>query len=416
MQKGQRRFMFRTILLSLLLALCGCAALPAPAPLQATGAELRDPVTILVSIDGFHPSYLERGITSNLDALAEAGVVAAMRPSFPTKTFPNHYTLVTGLRPDRHGIVSNNMVDPARPGARFSLGNASEALDPFWWSGAEPAWVTAEKAGVRTATMFWPGSEVEIGGTRPSTWQRYDMNVTNAQRVESVLDWMRRPEDKRPRLVTLYFDTVDTAGHRFGPDAAETNAAVAEVDARIGDLIRGLETFGQSANVIVVSDHGMAQNSPNKVIRVDRMIDAAALDVVDDGAFLAFSAVPGREGEAEKLLGAHDHMQCWRKGELPERFHYGSHPRVPAYFCLPGTGWLVHAEEPQWPATGGSHGYDNQDPAMNALFIARGPDIADGIRLSVFDNVHVYPLLMRLIGVAPRPGNGDPAVLAPVLD
>ncbi|HWH17217.1 MAG TPA: ectonucleotide pyrophosphatase/phosphodiesterase [Allosphingosinicella sp.] len=406
--------MLRNLLLSLLLALGGCASLSAPPP-PAAVAETREPVTILVSIDGFHPDYLRRGITPNLNALAEAGVAAPMQPSFPTKTFPNHYTLVTGLPPDRHGIVDNNMIDPQRPDVRFSLGNATQALDPFWWNGAEPIWVTAEKRGIRTATMFWPGSEVAIGGTRPSTWQRFDMNIANAQRVESVIDWLRRPEARRPGFVTLYFDTVDTAGHEHGPDAPETNAAIAEVDERIGDLVRELATLRQPANIIVVSDHGMAQNSPERVIRVDRLVDPAALNVVTDGAYLAFNAQPGRKEEAEKLLRPHEHMQCWRKGELPSRFHYGRHPRVPDYFCLAESGWLVFAKEPQWPATGGTHGYDNLDPTMQALFLASGPDIGTGARLPPFANTEVYWLLLRLLALDPAPGYAGAGVLAPVL-
>ncbi|MBL0967403.1 MAG: alkaline phosphatase family protein, partial [Blastomonas sp.] len=204
-------------------------ALALASPAFAQDAE--PPVTILISIDGMRPDYLERGLTPHLTEFRQRGVAAAMRPSFPSKTFPNHYTIVTGKRPDRNGIVGNLMIDPVRPDQMFSMGDARQALDPFWWAEAEPVWITAEKAGVRTATMFWPGSEVAHDGRRPSDWLRFDQNIGNAQRVNTVLDWMRRPAAIRPRLVTMYFDTVDTAGHRFGPGRSpELDAAVAEVD------------------------------------------------------------------------------------------------------------------------------------------------------------------------------------------
>ncbi|NCU11091.1 MAG: alkaline phosphatase family protein, partial [Sphingomonadaceae bacterium] len=194
-------------------------------PVSFVGADAprQDRIVILIGIDGFRPDYLDRGVTPHLSALASGGISGPMRPSFPTKTFPNHWTLVTGVVPDRHGIVGNRMEDPARPGELFSMANE----DPFWWSAAEPIWVMAERAGIRTATMFWPGSNVGWGGTRarpnatteggirPADWQSFNQAVNNTQRVNAVLDWLRRPPAIRPRLVTLYFDTVDTAGHEF---------------------------------------------------------------------------------------------------------------------------------------------------------------------------------------------------------
>lgn len=383
------------------------------AALPASAQEPERPVTILISIDGFRADYLDRGITPNLEALAERGATGPMRPSFPTKTFPNHYTLVTGLRPDHHGISGNSMIDPERPGEMFSLGNPAQALDPFWWDEAEPIWVTAEKAGVRTGTMFWPGSEVEIHGVRPQDWQRFDQNVTNVQRVDTVLDWMRRPADIRPALVTLYFDTVDTAGHRFAPESEEVNAAIAEVDERIGDLVAGLAALGRSANVVVTADHGMHATSEDRVIQLDELIDSASYVAVETGPYAAIEPVTGTDSRvADALLVPHEHMDCRRKEALPERLHYGSNPRVAAIICIAENGWTILSGPPRYPVTGGAHGYDNLDPNMLALFIASGPDIAPDTRLDTFDNVHVYPLLARLAGVEALPSDGDPAVLA----
>jgi predicted AlkP superfamily pyrophosphatase or phosphodiesterase len=391
---------------------------PSPTPVLADPAEQRAPVTILISIDGFRPDYLDRGITPNLSALAAAGVSGPMIPSFPSKTFPNHYTLVTGLRPDHHGIVDNEMEDSRRPGVVFTIGDPKQSLDPFWWNEAEPIWITAEKAGVKTATMFWPGAEVDFGGHRPSAWARFDANITNEQRVETVMDWMRRPAAIRPRFVTLYFDAVDHEAHHHGVHSSEVDHAIADVDSHIGALVRGLAALRQPADIVIVSDHGMADLSPQRVIRIDRMVPRSALHmVVDISPYAAFDAVPGHRRAAERLLGHHPHMDCWRKGDIPARLDYGRNPRVPQYLCLAEVGWIVASKDPADTLLKGDHGYDNRAPEMRATFIAAGPDFRSGVHVDAFDNVDVYPLLARLIGVTPRPNDGDAtlvdAALAP---
>jgi predicted AlkP superfamily pyrophosphatase or phosphodiesterase len=345
-----------------------------------------------------------------------------MRPSYPSKTFPNHWTLVTGLRPDRTGIVANKFLDSARPDDTFTM--ASD--DPFWWNAAEPIWVTAEKAGIRTATAFWPGSNVAwggvkasawpytiSGGTRPHDWLQFNQAISGRQRVDMAIDWLRRPATTRPAFLTLYFDAVDTAGHQFGPDAAATTATVAEIDATIGILLDGLADLHQPANLVIVSDHGMAATSTERSIALDKIANPADYHIVETGPFASLAAIPGHEETLEKaLLKPRDHMQCWRKAEIPARFHYGANPRVPPYFCLAETGWTIDETTPAKPGTGGSHGYDNEAPDMASLFIASGPRIRAGAPLpSVFDNVDVYPLLARLIGVTPLPGDGDAAKL-----
>lgn len=375
------------------------ALLLAPAPIGAQEQEPR-PVTVLVGIDGFRADYLERGRTPRLAALAAEGATGPMRPSFPTKTFPNHYAIVTGKVPDRNGIVGNSMIDPRRPGEIFSLGNARQALDPFWWGEAEPIWITAERAGIRTATMFWPGSEVVIGGLRPSDWLRFDQNVTNVQRVSTLIDWLRRPAAIRPAFATIYFDTVDTQGHRFGPDSAEVNAALAEVDARVGDLVDGAAALGVPVNWVIVADHGMRQTDESRVIQLDDLIDRASYIAVEAGPYAAIEPVTGTdERVAAALLVPHEHMTCTRKEDLPARLKYGSNPRVAAIICLAENGWTILAGPPAYPVKGGAHGYDNADPEMLALFIARGPAFAQGARLPVFDNVAVAALLRATLGL-----------------
>lgn len=392
-----------TRLFTLLLAL-----LIAPAAL----AKPARPV-ILISIDGFRADYLDRRITPNLSALATKGARAAMRPSFPSKTFPNHWTLVTGQRPDDHGITANRIEDPARPGEVFTMAND----DPFWWNAASPVWVDAEKAGIRTATMFWPGSNVGWGGmrkgksnpvvgaTRPQDWVQYNQEVSLAQRVNTVLDWLRRPPAIRPRLITAYFDTVDTAGHEYGPDDPRTNQALAEVDRAIGDLLAGIRQLKIKADLVIVADHGMAAISPERTVTADSLADPALFRLIESGPFASFVPTPGNEARlAEALLHPHDHVECWRREAIPERFHYGRNPRVPPFFCLAETGWMIPPTKAAISDDGGAHGFDNAAPEMAALFIAQGPDFRAGQRLPTFDNTAVAPLLHRLLGLPAASG------------
>jgi len=396
------------------LSLAACAATPAAPPAAIAVAEERAPVTILVSIDGFRPDYLDRGLTPVLSRLAAEGVTAPMRPSFPTKTFPNHWTLVTGLVPDRHGIVGNVMEDAGRPGETFTM--ATE--DPFWWNAVEPIWVTAERAGIRTATEFWPGASVgwggtmnkarhnEVtGGTRPSDWHQFAQSVTADQRVDAVIDWMRRPAAKRPRFVTLYFDEVDSAGHDKGPDSPEANAAIGQVDAMLGRLVTELRGMGQPANVVIVSDHGMAATAGDRVVALDRIAPLADYRVVEAGPYAAIAPVPGREAAVERaLVRSHSHMTCWNKADIPARFRFGRNPRVAPILCLAETGWLVLKTMPSTATSGGNHGYDDRAPEMRALFVANGPAFRSGARLAEFPNTDVAPLLRDLLGLPPGKG------------
>jgi len=404
-------------------ALAPVAAPAGPATGALADAERRQPVTLLVSIDGFRPDYLDRGITPLLSRLAAEGVRGEMRPSFPSKTFPNHWTLVTGMVPDRHGIVGNTMVDPAYPDQTFTM----DSVAAKWWNAAEPIWVTAEKAGVRTAPLFWPGSAVawgaqeidgnETGGTRPSDWWPFGDAVTAEQRVRAVVDWLRRPAATRPRFVTLYFDDVDHAGHDAGPDSAEVNAAVARVDAALDMLAGELAALGQPTNVVVVADHGMAATASERVIALDRLLLPADARVIEAGSYASLEPAPGRDAAvAAALLHPHDHLRCWRKGEIPARFRYGRNPRVPAFLCLADPGWLVQKTAPAKPFRGGNHGYDNADPSMRAVFIANGPAFARGRRLRTFDNTSVAPLLRRLLGLPPGDAlDGDDRPFRPVM-
>jgi len=362
---------------------------------------------------------LDRGLSPNLSRIIDSGVRARwMTPSYPALTFPNHYTIVTGLRPDHHGIIHNSMEEAELGSFRLNLREA--VTDARWWGG-EPIWVGAEKAGVRTATLSWPGSEAAIQGVRPSQWREYDSTTRLPDRVDQVLSWLGQTDPQAPRLVTLYMEQVDHAGHGHGPESPEYAAAIAEVDTAIGRLLDGLQARGlaDSTNLIVVSDHGMASVPEGQVIATEDMVDPSIAKDVSVGQSVGFAPLPGKQRQAENiLLGAHAHYDCWRRDALPPRWAYGSHPRVPPILCQMHEGWDALTREriaTRKPGNRGSHGYDNALPSMRAVFIARGPSFQQGKTLPGFDNVDVYPLLTRLLGVPAAPNDGDPERLLPAL-
>jgi predicted AlkP superfamily pyrophosphatase or phosphodiesterase len=410
--------LLRIATLGLVLLLSACASLGEPRP---TASRL----TILVSIDGFRADYLDRGDTPVMSSLAANGARAAMRPSFPSLTFPNHYTLITGRRPDAHGIVNNVMEDPDMPGVRFSMSNAEAVNDGRWWDEAPPFWVTAEQQGKPAGAMFWPGSQAEVDGVRPSRWTVFDQSMPSTRRVDTLLSWLDDPKGPELRFSTLYFDIVDTEGHHYGPTSPQVRAAAVEVDQAIGRLVDGLKSRGrfESTDIIIVADHGMAPVPANQRWPLDDVLDLSKVKLVTAGAVVGLNPRPGEEAYVEAALLSRPlpHLTCWRKGQMPQRFHYGRNPRVPAIICLSETGWYVTTRAAmsrpgKWDLVdGGQHGFDPHDPAMQAVFVAHGPSIRPGVALPVFDNVDVYSLLARLTGVKPAPNDGSLKVIGAAL-
>ncbi|HTM70533.1 MAG TPA: ectonucleotide pyrophosphatase/phosphodiesterase, partial [Luteimonas sp.] len=325
--------------LALLATLGGCATGPVPGslPPATTPAPALAPAVLLVSIDGLRADVIGSGVMPTLDALATHGVHADwMNPSYPSLTFPNHYTLVTGLRPDHHGIVNNTMRDPVL--GAFSLSNRAAVEDARWWGGT-PLWVTLQAHGGHAATMFWPGSEAPIGGVHPDQWRRFDAAVPNAARVDTTLDWLSRTDAARPTFVTLYFDQVDHEEHQSGPGSLQSMQAEADVDDALARLVSGLDARGlrDRVDVIIVSDHGMARVPPGQREYLDDFLAAKslpimAIDAVSRGTAVGVDIASGANANQvdAALLGRHAHSECWRKADVPARWHYGTNPRVPA--------------------------------------------------------------------------------------
>ena len=397
------------------------AARPAAVPprLSIPGAMPDGDSLLLVSLDGFRADYLDLGITPNLARLAAGGVRAQwMAPSYPVLTFPNHYTLVTGLLPDHQGIVHNTMQDAALGG--FKVSDRMAVGDSRWWGG-EPIWVGAAKAGMPSAALFWPGSEADIAGLRPTRWLPFDDGMPLAARVDLMARWLSEDMSTRPRIAVMYLETVDEAAHAHGPHSPEAHAAVRALDAALGRLLGALESSGRRphVNLVVVSDHGMATVPPGQVVAVEDMVVLDEAAVVTVGQVIGIAPRAGYEATVtQRLLGAHAQYDCWRKSELPPRWRYGSHPRIPPIVCQMHEGWdaLARTSIAARPLHDrGSHGYDPGSPQLRALFVAQGPAFRAGATLAPFANVDVYPLLARLVGIEVAPNDGDMRTLTPAL-
>lgn len=377
------------------------------------------PTVILISIDGFRSDYIERYEPKYLRKLAGTGVRAKwLIPSFPTKTFPNHYTIATGLYPENHGIIANNMYDPQFDSV-FTLGKREEVMNPRWWGG-EPIWVTAEKQGQTAAAYFFPGTETKIKGVRPTIWKPYDGDVPNLTRVNTLLSWFDLPVERRPTMMTLYFSDVDDAGHRYSPFSKKTREAVSLVDSLIKTLLKGLKKRGirDKVNLIIVSDHGMAPVAPQNRIVLDEMFDPAdAKQIFWVGEIVQIFPKEGMEDKIYKAIKTKlpTSARIFRKNEIPQRYKYNKHGRIAPLLVLPDEGWVLTTRErfnermegDYAASVGGSHGYDNELQSMRALFVGHGPAFKKGYISEPFRNTEVYNLMCAILGLTPASNDGN---------
>lgn len=383
-----------------------------------TEAPQRTPL-LLISIDGLRPMDLASTDTPVLDSLTARGTLAeSMIPVFPTSTFPNHYSLVTGLYPDNTGVISNTMFD-AEMGRWFRLSDRSAVGDGRWYGG-EPIWVTAENNDIRTATMFWPGSEAEIMGVRPTRWFTYDGSLPYRSRADSIVTWLTLEDDTRPDFLTLYFSRVDSHGHSFGAGSDSVLSAIRYVDGVLGYMISRLEDAGiwPNIDIIITSDHGMIDLSENQLIFLDDLINLDDVNVINWSPVVMLQPVEGmRETIYKQLKAQENNFSVFYREDIPERFNFGRHPRVPEIVVIADLGWTITSSSffNRRGILAGTHGFDNEYPEMHAYFMAVGPSFQQGQVIPPFSAVHVYELMARLLRVEAAPNDGNPEVLAPII-
>jgi alkaline phosphatase D len=360
---------------------------------------------IVLSMDGFRWDYPDIYNTPTLDSLEKAGVRAELIPVFPTKTFVNHYSLATGLYADHHGIVMNNFYAPDLKkyySMKKDAGNGT-------FYGGEPAWVTAEKQGVKAATLFWVGSEAAIEGIRPTYWFKYNQSMPFEDRIDTVISWLQLPYAERPHLIMWYYHEPDYTGHRAGPVSKETGQVVEQLDKWLRDFFTKVKTLPvyDSINFIILSDHGMAALSPDKQIIIDDHIDTAMLEIREGGnPVYNLKAKKGYEQKVFDALKSVEHLQVWQHGKLPERLHYGNNARTLDMTLVADPGWSLYWSWSRKRAKG-THGYDNAFRDMHAIFYASGPDIRKNAGQKPFINVDVYPIITKLLDLEPDNTDGD---------
>ncbi len=411
------------LLAAALIALGACQSAPPAPAAPAEAAPVSSPRVLLIGLDGFRPEMLDWD-APNLKALAARGVRAeAMIPVMPSVTFVNFYSLATGLYPENHGMVANYPYDAE---AREHFQQATGPTEERWWQG-EPIWVTAEKQGLKTAIMFWLGSEVPHDGVRPSIWTPYQHEKPYQERIDEVLAWYDVPDAEQPRFAAVYFDRVDTVTHYTGPNSAEAKAAITEVDAYVGQLIDGLKARGlaDTTTIIIVSDHGMAYTPPEQVLDVGEYIDLGQLVVTQfvgpyGGSGHPFLQIygegPALEAAYNGLSIASEHIRVYRAGAMPAHYHLDHPTRGPDLLAVADPGWLMRSVNVGgWRAPiPGNHGYDNLAPEMAATFLAAGPVFPEGAVAAPFENVNVYGLIACALGIMPAETDGDPAMVAEI--
>jgi len=368
-----------------------------------------DAYVVMVSFDAFRWDYTELYNTPNFHQMAEEGVKAEyMKVSFPSKTFPNHYTLATGLYPDHHGIINNTFFAPDL-NMLYRIGDREIVMNPNAYFG-EPIWVTAEKQGMRTASYYWVGSEAPIQGIHPTYWKVYDHDFPFEARIDTVIHWLNLPEKNRPRFITLYFHEPDEVGHEFGPEHSETGKKIEYLDQLLGNLRHKLNELdiASKINLIVVSDHGMGAILPEKYVNIRGLVKADWIESLFGGnPVYLMDAVDGCEDSVVNAIHGVTGVSAWTAEDIPEHFNYGKNERFPDVLIVADSGWSIGTGPNSSYYTGGAHGYDCNNSDMHTIFFAEGPAFKDGVSLPPFSNVEVYGILAHILGLDPVDTDGE---------
>ena len=368
----------------------------------------RDTYTVIISLDGLRWDYLDAYDVPFMNQLAREGVKAVMQPSFPSKTFPNHYTLATGLVPDHHGIITNIFWDRER-GVEFSLKNKKTRTDGRYYGG-DPVWLTAKRQGVKTATVFWVGSDVTIQGEHPTYWHDYQTEeIDFPGRVDEIIRLLKLPEEKRPHLVMAYFEEPDRSGHNYGPMNRVTRRAMEDMDLLLSKMWARIQLLpiADKVNLIITGDHGMTSVDPMRFVNINDVLPKHWYErFCNDYPTLIYAKEPQYIDSIYNALQHVDHIRAWKRGELPAYLNYGNNPNMGDVVVLPDVGW--HFDDKPSKKERGSHGFDHMAADMLVGFRAIGPDFKVGYnKPDLFRNVCIYSLLCYLLGVQPSPNDGD---------
>lgn len=366
------------------------------------------PYVILISMDGFRWDYIYRGITPNLNKLKDEGVHAlSLRPSFPTKTFSNHYSIVTGMYPENHGIIFNTFTN-IFTGETYRIGDTISTRESKWYKG-EAFWETANRHNIKTASFFWVGSEQNIVYKRPTYFYHFDPKISFADRVNGVIKWLQLPENERPQFITLYFEEPDSKGHSFGPNAPETNAAIALVDSMLGILINGLEKINMKdkVNIIVVSDHGMAEISEERIINIEEFLKNYKCKFHGMGTSIMIEPPHDKIDEVYRILKKNEkHLRVYTRENIPGYYNFSKNPFILPIIAIADVGWQLVTNEyfkrQRTYSLKGDHGFDKDHTDMHGIFIAKGPAFKSGYKTGTLWNVDIYSLLCKIFKITPN--------------
>ncbi len=388
-------------------------------PFTASAQSTDKPYVVLVSFDGFRYDYAERYNLPHFQQMIREGASSeAMIPSYPSKTFPNHYTIVTGLYPNHHGLVDNTFYDSIRD-VNYATKKRELVEDAFYYGGV-PLWQLTSRNGMKSASYFWIGSEAPVDGQYPDYYEIYNGSVPDRERIQSVVNWLSLPEPDRPHFISLYFSVIDDAGHKYGPDAKETKQALYYADSLLGELMSGVTALDLPVNIIIVSDHGMypMTRDPERVIQLSEVMDLPKnkIRMINNETHVhVYCEEPLRGKLYAQARDNENHYRAYLREASPEHWHYNSHYRIGDIIleAEPGYGFQKNSMRRE---TYGSHGFDpTTTPEMGAIFYAIGPNIKKGVRLPPFENIHVYPLIAHILGLPIGTIDGSLDVLEGIL-
>ena len=367
-----------------------------------------DQYVIILSLDGFRYDYTDKAATPNFDKIESMGVKSRIKSSFPTKTFPNHYTIATGLYPDHHGIVNNSFFDPTRQ-VMYKISDRDKVEDGYFYGG-EPIWVTAEKQGVKSASFFWVGSEAEIKGFRPSIWKRYDHYFPFYQRADSVIAWLQLPEEKRPHLITWYLSQPDSYGHKYGPNSQQIADTIVGLDKILGYFMDKLEKLdiADNVNFIITSDHGMQEITHQKsVVLMDYLNPDWQYYPAGGNPTYSIWAKTGFKDSIENALSNIPHLNLYTKANIPARLNYMTNERCGDFVVTTDSSWALFVDNVPNFSVGGTHGYDNDISSMDAIFYAYGPAFKNNYVHPRFNNVDIYNIMCDILKLDAAANDGN---------